>query len=66
MRPNERVAEVEQLIIEYLHSIGAEDGWNNDVESGFEIYSNYRTLRNEEFIYEIFQENNREYLAIYI
>ena len=64
--PNERVMEVEQLIINYLHLIGAEDSWNNDVDSGFETNSKYRTLRNEEFIYEIFQHNNRQYLAIYI
>lgn len=63
--PYHRKAEVEQLLIEYLSSKNAEAVWENDVDSGFESYSNYRTFKNQDFTYEIFQTNGVQYFAIY-
>jgi len=63
--PNERKADVEQLIIDYLSSIGAEAIWENEVDSRFKSESNYRTFKNQDFTYEIFQQSGLQYFAIY-
>lgn len=63
--PYQRRDEVEQLLVDYLISSGAEADWVNDINSGFDSYDQYRTFTNEEYTYEIFQISGVQYLAIY-
>lgn len=63
--PKERLQEAEGEIITYLKSIGAEDTWSIDIDSGFERSNNYKAFKSRKYSFEIFQQNEQQYLAIY-